>query len=83
MSHDHDHHEVQKNPEYDGPAQHCLPPPVESTLPQGIGMVLLAIAGVSLIVSQDQESANAELGLLVWGLVAFFVGFYLVAFTKR
>ncbi len=38
-----DHHEVQKNPEYDGPTQHCLPPPVEDSLVEGLGFTLLII----------------------------------------
>ena len=35
------HHEVTPNPEYDGPGQHCLPPPVREGLGHGIIFVIL------------------------------------------
>ena len=52
-----DHHEVAPNPDYDGPAQHCLPPEVRPGIVQTIYFTLLmiflavgaAIMGVALL----------------------------------
>ena len=47
MSHDDAHHahvEVVPNPDYDGPANHCLPPPVKNTTASAIVFTLLMVA---------------------------------------
>ena len=41
---DHAHHEVVPNPDYDGPGQHCLPPPVEEGIHWGVYFVILVVA---------------------------------------
>ena len=38
------HHGDVRNPDYDGPRQHCLPPEAKPTLPQGIVFALLIAA---------------------------------------
>ena len=43
MGHD-AHHDVIPNPDYDGPGQHCLPPPVREGIGQSIYFTLLIAA---------------------------------------
>jgi hypothetical protein len=38
---DHEHHEVIPNPDYDGPGQHCLPPPVREGVDLAIVFAIL------------------------------------------
>jgi hypothetical protein len=42
-AHAHDHVEVVPNPDYDGPANHCLPPPVKDGAGAAIFFVILMI----------------------------------------
>ncbi len=39
----HDHHEVVPNPDYEGPTEHCLPPPVKDGPGKGIIFIVLMI----------------------------------------
>lgn len=56
----HDHAEIVQNPEYDGPSQHCLPPPVHDTPAEGIVFIVLMVLlilgaasmGAAIILSQ-------------------------------
>ncbi|MCU0725952.1 MAG: hypothetical protein MUE73_09220 [Planctomycetes bacterium] len=40
----HGHHGDVRNPDYDGPDRHCLPPDVHASLPSGIIFILLMVA---------------------------------------
>jgi hypothetical protein len=48
----HDHHDFVPNPDYDGPAEHCLPPPVHNSVGRAIvfGIIILLVVwgGVQL-----------------------------------
>lgn len=44
MAQDDHHHEVVPNPDYEGPDQHCLPPPVKDSIPLAILFAVLMIA---------------------------------------
>jgi hypothetical protein len=39
----HDHHEIVANPDYEGPSQHCLPPPVENGPVKGLFFIILMV----------------------------------------